>query len=146
MTCAGQQPTTKGFRINVDPISGGSGNMMWGFSVKEDTICLPMSVAKKIMTAAEQKKVLEERISLLNEDIRLLGERIDNLKANESLSTQIIGTYTDQIKTMQDQRKLFEIELAAANKALRKEKRKTKGVAFLGIFITGIMGYLYITK
>src|SRR6476660_1268501 len=106
MISEGQQTTTdvwsyksKGFTVKREPPP--IQFYIDSSAMKEDTICLPMSVAKKIMTAAEQKKVLEERISLLNEDIRLLGERIDNLKAKDSLSLQIINTYADQVKTMQ---------------------------------------------
>lgn len=87
------------------------------------------------MVAAEQKKVLEERVALYTADISLLNGRIENLKAKDSLSMSIMGTYQNQIRVMEDQRKLYDTELSAVNKLLRKEKRKRFWTAMGGITV-----------
>lgn len=76
------------------------------------------------MTAAEQKKVLDERVTLYDTDIRLLNSRIENLKAKDSVSAEIMESYRREIWTMVSQKALYNAELNNISRLLKKEKRK----------------------
>lgn len=105
------------------------------------------------MIAAEQKKVLDEKVSLLSADIDLLNQRISekekiiaDLKAKDTANISIIGTYDKEISTMKEQRKVFEDQLKSFSKQLRKEKRKRFWTAAGGLAGMGVLAYLYISK
>jgi len=106
-----------------------------------------------VFVDAKQKPVLLERIDLLNADIKLLNNRIAvkdsiiNLMERDELASQeIIATLREEKKLMQEQRKVFEDQLNAYEKLLRKERRKRRWTAAGGILLTGAATYLYITK
>jgi len=124
-----------------------------GNSQTTDTVCLPVADAKKVLADAKQKPVLLERVQLLTDDIRLLNQRIavkDSListyVAKDGNSQAIIKALEDQKATMQEQRKLFEDQLAGYEKLLRREKRKRFWTAVGGTVTTGAALYLFITK
>jgi hypothetical protein len=50
------------------------------------------------------------------------------------------------IQTLKDQRTIFENQIAAINKALKKQRRRTRWTAFAGIAVSGLLTYLYIVK
>lgn len=128
-------------------------NSFAGSSQTTDTICLPVADAKKVLADAKAKPVLQERIVLLTDDIRLLNQRI-------AVKDSIIATYTtkdgnnqaiikaleDQKAIMQEQRKLFEDQLAGYEKLLKKYKRKQRWTAIGGTLTTAAAMYLFITK
>lgn len=102
-----------------------------GQSTTTDTICLPVPVAQKVLIAAEQKKVLEERVGLLNEGIRLLEQRIavkddmlSGFMQQDSLTKEIINTFSREIQVMKEQRAVLEQAVASCERDLRKMKRK----------------------
>ena len=118
-----------------------------------DTICLPFSQVKKVFVDAKQKPVLLERIDLLNADIKLLNNRIAvkdsiiNLMERDELASQdIIKVLREEKQLMTDQRKVFEGQIDAYEKLLRKERRKRRWTAAAGLMVTGVAAYLYITK
>lgn len=124
-----------------------------GSSQTTDTICLPVADAKKVLADAKAKPVLQERIVLLTDDIRLLNQRI-------AVKDSIIATYTtkdgnnqaiikaleDQKGIMEEQRKLFEDQVKGYEKLLRREKRKRFWTAVGGTITTGAALYLFISK
>ena len=106
-----------------------------------DTICIPFSQAQKVMVDAKQKPILLERISLLSTDISLLNQQIlgkENIIAvlikQETKDSSTIAKLEKQKEIMQEQRVVFEKALTLAEKNLRKQKRKTKTIAFIGLF------------
>lgn len=110
---------------------------------QSDTICLPIAQAQKVMIAAEQRKVLQERVNLLTSDLDLLNSRIilkeaviTDLKDKESINALIITTFRNEISTMQDQRKIWEGEIKSLQKQLKKQKRKTFWTAMAGVAST----------
>ena len=124
-----------------------------GSSQTTDTICLPVADAKKVLADAKQKPLLLERIGLLTDDIRLLNQRIagkDSLiaayVAKDGNNKAIIKALEDQKATMQEQRKLFEDQLAGYEKLVRREKRKRFWTAVGGTITTAAAMYLFITK
>ncbi len=124
-----------------------------GSSQTTDTICLPVADAKKVLADAKAKPVLQERIVLLTDDIRLLNQRIavkDSIiasyTAKDGNNQSIIKALEDQKAIMQEQRKLFEDQLAGYEKLLRKYKRKQRWTAIGGTITTAAALYLFITK
>jgi hypothetical protein len=120
---------------------------------KNDTICLPITDAKKVLSDAKQKPILLERIALLNSDVVLLNQRIavkDSIiaayQAKDGNYTAIIKALEDQKALMQEEKKLYQDQVATMEKMLRKERRKRFWTAAGGVISTGAMAYLFLTK
>lgn len=114
-----------------------------GQSKTTDTLCFPVETIKKVLIAAEQKKVLESQVTLLNERIFGLNEIIKNLNEKDSVS---VKTYNDQLAVMRQQKELFMDQLNGYERLLRKERRKRFWTAVGGVVTTGLATYLFITK
>lgn len=124
-----------------------------GSSQATDTICLPFEQVKKVLVDAKQKPVLLERIDLLTTDIKLLNERIvvrdsiiNLMERDELASQEIIKMLKEEKELMLEQRAVYDSQLAAYEKLLRKERRKRRWTAVGGIMLTGAATYLYLTK
>lgn len=122
-------------------------------SQNSDTICIPKTDAIKLLTKAEEGKVLAEKVTLLNENIFLLNQRImekeQMVAAYEQINKEndsLIASYKAEIKLMQDQRKIFETEITACKKEIRRYKRKLFWRTAGGVMIAGVGAYLYLTK
>ena len=111
-----------------------------------DTICFPVPVIQKVMIAAEQKKVLEEQVTVLNKRIAEKDSIIRLLQFKDETNEQLIQTYIDEMKVMQDQRKIFEGALKDSEKQIRKLKRKVFWTAAGGIVATGATAFLLLTS
>ncbi|MGQ0739569.1 MAG: hypothetical protein ACT4OJ_10950 [Bacteroidota bacterium] len=118
-----------------------------------DTICLPVAQAKKVLADAGQKPVLQERIQLLTDDIRLLNQRIavkDSLiaayAAKDGNSEAIIRTMEEQKALLIQERDLHKEQVVQMEKLIRKEKRKRFWTAAGGALSTAAGLYLFITK
>lgn len=85
------------------------------------------------MAAADSAKILLELSRIQREDIRIQGDRINNLIERDSLRTNIINNQEKQISVMGEQRKLYDAELSSVTKLLKKEKRKRWWTAVAGI-------------
>lgn len=108
-----------------------------------DTLCFPVPVIQKVLIAAEQKKVLEERVLILNERITGFEQMITVYKDRDSVT---VSSYEAQIKVMREQRVIWEAQISNLNKQLKREKRKR---FWLGVgMVTSIAGgtFLYLTK
>lgn len=101
----------------------------------EDTICMPISQAKKILIAATEKKSLDTLVFILSERINEKDSIISLLKSTNRFNEIIINTMTDQ-------RHIMETELAVANKQLKKEKRKKLWTSIGGIVGIGAAFWL----
>lgn len=114
-----------------------------GQSRHTDTLCFPVETVKKVLIAAEQKKVLDGQVILLNQRIEGLTEIIRNLNEKDSAS---VALYNSQMAVMKDQKQLYQDQLNGYEKLLRKEKRKRFFTAAAGTLATGAALYLYISK
>lgn len=115
-------------------------------STTTDTICFPFKVAQKVLIAAEQKKVLEEQVSVLNKRIAEKDSIIKLMQFKEELSDQVAQTYEDEIKAMKDQRAIFEKQIKENGKIIRKLKRKVFWTSAAGIAGIGAMAFLLLTS
>lgn len=114
-----------------------------GLSQVTDTICFPIEVAKKVLVAAEQKKVLEQQIIVLNDRIANLQIIISNLNEKDSIT---VAAYEKEIQLYKDEKKIYEDQLKGYEKLLRKQRRKQFFTAAGGVVATGVMAYLYLVK
>lgn len=119
----------------------------------KDTICVNRAKFVNMLTKAEQAKAFEQQRDLLligNDTLKarivIKDMQLVNKDAQISDFRNIIRSKDAIISTQGDERKIFDTQIVGLVKDLKKERRKTKGVAFLGILIAGISGYLYITK
>ena len=122
--------------------------------------CLPMPIVQNLFIDAKQKKVLESEVNLLHQDILILNQRIQEkdmrigekdfqlseYMKKDSLNAEVIKTYVSELAVLRSEKQLYVVQLAATEKALKKEKRKTKFVAGVGAVVAAALGYLYITK
>ncbi len=108
-----------------------------------DTLCFQVQVIQKVFIAAEQKKVLEQQVYVLNERITGLQKMIVNL--NEKDSATVEG-YQLEIRTMREQQDIFVDQINSFEKLLKKERRKRWWTAAGGFVSVGALTYLYLTK
>lgn len=98
------------------------------------------------MVAAEQKKVLEQQIALFKSDIDILNSRIQSKEKEiqfiEARDSSTLKSYEKEIEIMVDQRSIFEGEIKALQKQIRKEKRKRVVTGILGIGSTALAFYI----
>lgn len=109
----------------------------------KDTICLPVEDVKKIYTAAEQNKLSEERINLLNKRITNYQGIISNLNQKDSATK---AGHKAQLDIAKNEKEALLQNIGDLNKSLIRERRKKKWAIFGGLLTTGIAGYLWLTK
>lgn len=112
-------------------------------SNRSDSTTVSTVALKRILTAAQQKNVLQEQVSILNDRIKNYQDIITNL--NEKDSATVEG-FNLQIQTMNQEKIIYEDQIKTLEKMLKKEQRKRKLTAFGGVALTGIVTYLYIIK
>jgi hypothetical protein len=114
-----------------------------GQSITTDTLCFPVSVIKKVLIAAEQKKVLDSQVIILNERIANFQLVIATLNAKDSAT---VAKYEAEIKVMKDQRVVFEEQIKNYDKLLKREKRKRILTTVGGVLSTCLGLFLYLSK
>lgn len=124
-----------------------------GRSQTSDTVCIPRKDAVKLLSKAEEGKLLSEKVTLLNEQAFLLTQRITEkegiiaaLEKIQADNDSLISNYKSEIGLMKDQRKIFETAIADAKKEVRRYKRKLFFRTAGGLMLTGAVTYLYVTK
>jgi hypothetical protein len=105
-------------------------------SQSTDTMCFPVPVIQKVLIAAQQKKVLDSLVVVLNSDIRSYEIAVKELQIKDSTNKEIIATYENIIKAKDEQRKILEGEIVSLNKQIKKWKRKTRLTAIAGVLTT----------
>jgi hypothetical protein len=98
---------------------------------------------RTLLIAAKQKQVLEERVAILSSRIDTLQSIIHALKDKDAATVQ---GYEAEIKVMREERKIYQDQVSAFEKLLRREKRRRFFTAVGGTLATGAALYLYITK
>lgn len=114
-----------------------------GQSKATDTLCFPVETIKKVLIAAEQKKVLEGQVILLNQRIMGLNDIVRNMVEKDSVTVKL---YNDQIQITKEQKSLCQSQITSLEKAVRKERRKRFWTGAGGVVTTGIALYLFATK
>lgn len=95
---------------------------------------MQVDAVRKVLIAAEQKKVLAEQVTLLNMRIAGMENQINTLKQKDA---QTVKSYEDQLVEIRNQRNTFEEQIKELNKIIKKEKRKRKLTALAGLVTTG---------
>lgn len=94
----------------------------------------------------EQRDLLLMANDTLKARIAIKDGIILNLNAQISDFKNIIKSHESIGKTKDEQRTLLEQQLAEKDKEIKKQRRGKKAAAFIGIIVTVVSGYLYITK
>jgi putative NADH-flavin reductase len=95
------------------------------------------------LIAAEQKKVLEQQVTILNDRITNYQSIVSSLNAKDSVT---VATFNMQIKLLTDEKALYQDQIKGYEKLLKKERRKRFLTTAGGVLTTGIVAYLYLTK
>ena len=114
-----------------------------GQSQTIDTMCFPVSVIKKVLAAAEQKKVLEAQVSILEGRIANFQELVITLAAKDSLT---VGSYEAQIKLYKEEKAIYQDQIKGYERLLKRQKRKTFLTGAAGLLTTGAALYLFMQK
>lgn len=114
-----------------------------GQSRSTDSTTVSNAALRRILIAAEQKKVLDEQVILLNQRIAGYESMVQQYKDKD---TATVGSYERQIAVMKDQRTIFESAISDKEKEIRRYKRKLFFRTAGGVLITGGLAYLYFTK
>jgi len=91
---------------------------------------------RRILTAAQQKSILDSQVVILNQ--RITGQE-SIIAALNAKDTATVGSYERQISVMKDERKILEKEIKIIK---RKLFWRTAG----GVGVTAGLIVLYITK
>lgn len=83
--------------------------------------------------------MFKQQVVVLNERIVLYQSIVSQLEEKDSLT---VASYETQIKTMKEQRVIFEDQIKTFEKLLRREKLKRKLISGVGIITTGLAIYL----
>lgn len=111
-----------------------------------DTLCFPVRIIQKVLIAAEQKKVLDSQVIVLNQRIAEKDSIISLLKFKDETNQQVIQTYEDEIAQMKQQREILEKQIKENDKVIRKLKRKVFWTSLGGIAGMGTLAFLLLTK
>ena len=104
-----------------------------GRSQTTDTICIPIEQARKIMSSAKQRDILLEQVSILNERIALYQDNIRLLNEKDSVT---VAGHKKELAILEDQKLILLQTIADKNKELRRERRKRIVTGGLGILAT----------
>ena len=108
-----------------------------------DSTTVSSTALRRILVAAEQKKVLDSQIVILNQRIDSYNQIIKTLNDKD---TATVGSYERQITAMKDQRGIFETQIKADQKEITKLRRKVFITSIAGVAGIAILGVLYLTK
>lgn len=93
---------------------------LFGQSTTTDSVKVAVPALKKILVAAEQKKVLEQQVVILNDRIGVLQSQIDNLTLRDDATVQ---GYEAQIKLLNDEIAIHKNQVAAMEKIIKRQRR-----------------------
>ena len=108
-----------------------------------DTICFPRTQAKNVLIAAEQSKILKQQVTILNERIINYQTIIATLNSRDSVT---VATYVSQIKSFEEEKKVYQDQIAGYEKIVRKLKRQKFITGLVGSLATGAAIFIAVTK
>ena len=91
------------------------------------------------MIAAEEAKVLKEQKKILEERITLLQSLVNAVEEKDAAKTAM---YEGQIKNLLEQKATYDDQVKTYEKLLRKEKRKRFWTGSVGMAITALAFYI----
>lgn len=109
----------------------------------KDTLCFDLPTVRKLLTSAEQGKILKEQVTILNERIANQEIIIDNLKEKDAVT---VAAYQKEIEQMKEQRATFEDQIKSYERLLKREKRKRVFTGIAGILTTAATFYIATKK
>lgn len=109
----------------------------------QDTLCLPTENIRGLVLAAKQGDILKQQVVLLNDRILLLQSMITELEQKDSANT---SQSANQINLLLQEQSLYKDQLNTYEKLLKRERRKRRLIQATSIAVTGVVGYLYLTK
>jgi hypothetical protein len=110
---------------------------------KGDTLCFTLPQVRNLLIAAKQKQVLEERVSILTARIDTLNGAIAILQQKDEATVE---GYELEIKTMNEEKRIYQDQIATFEKLLRKEKRRLFLTKIGGTLTTAAAIFLFINK
>lgn len=105
--------------------------------------CFTTEEMRGIATKLLQKKVLEERVVILSARVDTLQAIIRQLETKDAATVE---GYESELKTVQEELKIYMDQVETFEKIVRREKRRRFFTAVGGTLATGAAMYLYITK
>lgn len=91
------------------------------------------------MVAAEEAKVLKEQKKLLEERITVLQRTIITMEEKDGEKTAL---YDNQLKNLLEQKEIYDDQLRTYEKLLRKERRKRFWTGAIGMVTTAVAFYI----
>lgn len=119
------------------------GSNFAGLSQITDTLCLPVPVIRKVLIAAEQKKVADSMNIVLQTRIASLNIAIDLLQHKDAAT---VNGYDKQLQGLKDEIAEYKLQKKEYERLLKWERFRRRFWTGVGVAVVGIMGYLYITK
>ena len=113
------------------------------YPLSDTTHPIQDSTLRKLMTAAEQRNILAERIALQNERITTLEQLIIQYKGKDSLTT---AYWSGQLFAMRTERDLAMQTVSSLNKQLRRARTGKRIAGLTGIAATGLAIWLSVKK
>lgn len=93
-----------------------------------------------------QRDLLLVQVDTLKARIAIKEMIASDLSGQVGYYKNIIQSHENIINTMKEQRTLLESQIADKNKELKKQRRKTRLTAFIGLLTTSASIYFLITK
>jgi hypothetical protein len=117
-------------------------------SQTSDTLCFKIADVQKILIAAKQKNLADSLNAVLRSDISILSQKIRALEVKDSINIVIDTTRLEQIKNLNDQKKVLEDQITLLNKEVKKWRRRNRLTAIAGAIGTvgGIVATIFILK
>lgn len=115
----------------------------FGQSTTTDSLTVAVPALKKLLVAAEQKKVLEQQVVILNDRIGVLQSQIDKL---ESRDGETVKGYEAEIKLLKDEIAIHKQQVADMEKIIKRMKRNAFWSKISGGLTTAAALTLFIIK
>ena len=111
-----------------------------------DTICFRIDIAQNLLILAKQKPICDSIAKLLQDKVVVYETIVKQFVGKDSLNADIKTLFQSEIKTLQEQKAVYEGQILVLNKQIKRWKRKTRWTAIAGVAATAGVLYLFIQK
>lgn len=108
-----------------------------------DTICLPVSVFKKVYSSALQKKYADSLLVITEKQVNELLSAIDLLEEKDG---ELKKQYEAQISNLNNQIGVYKEQIKGYELLVKKERRKRRLATAGGVLTTGAAIFLLLKK
>lgn len=108
-----------------------------------DTICLSVSVFKKVYSSALQKKYADSLLTITEKQVNELLSAIDLL---EEKDVELKKQYDAQISNLNNQINIFKDQVKGYELLIKKERRRRRLATAGGVLTTGAAIFLLLKK